>query len=75
MTNGEKKYFLDLPTVARYGLYPYNINVKHIAYGIEDYIIIEQNGRIYSRKIHYNGEKSYITFAGLKRYTRDFLRV
>lgn len=75
MTNEEKKCFLELPTVAYYGLYPYNINIKHIAYGTEDYAIIEQRGKIYARKIHYDGEKSYITFAGLKRYTRDFLRV
>lgn len=72
--NGQKHYTNERAR-AVYGLYPYNIEFIDIIHGIEDVAILRQRGKIYARKIHYNGENTYITFAGLKRYTRDFLRV
>lgn len=72
--NGQKNYTNERAR-AVYGLYPYNIEFIDIIHGVDDVAILRQCGKIYARKIHYNGEKSYITFAGLRRYTRDFLRV
>lgn len=71
----EQKHYTNERARAVYSLFPYNTEFIDIIYGVDDVAILRQRGKIYARKIHYNGEKTFITFSGLKRYTRDFLRV
>ena len=72
-----KKEILEARPIATMAVFPYNIYLTGIRYGIDDSVefVDVDNHTAHVAKIYYNvNGECYFKYKGKKYYTRDFLR-